>query len=608
MVGQAFPDGTRETLLFLATAGVAVPVFSRLRVSPVLGFLFAGIILGPYGLGALAHAAALMPIAMLPDPSWPSRILTNLSITDPGRIGAMAELGVVFLLFMVGLELSFERLSRMRRLVFGLGGLQVGISAAAIASGAAVLGFAAAPAVVIGFALALSSTAVTVPVLAERKRLNSAAGRTAFSVLLFQDLAVAPLLFTVAALSKPGGGNLAIDLAWALAPAVAVMAAVVVVGRLGLRPLFGLVAATRSTEFFMAACLLVVIGTGVITAAAGLSMSLGAFVAGLLLAETEFRREIEVTIEPFKGLLLGLFFVSIGLELDLSILFADPWRILALVLGLLALKGLVIFGLGRVFNLSRPVGVEIALLLGPSGEFAFVMIGQSLAGGILPDIVAHQLVVAVTLSMMAVPFLAKLGEALGRVPKADLAESFEPPPETAEARVILIGYGRVGRLVGEMVKAHDLPFIAIDDDLKLVRREREAGTPIYYGDATKRDFLHKCGLAEARAVVVTLNNPRLVELVVEASRAERADLTILARARDEGHAHRLYELGATDAVPETIEASLQLSEAVLVDIGVPMGYVIASIHAKRDEFRKLLNAPRADGRERRAIRRPEKAK
>ena len=354
----------------------------------------------------------------------------------------------------------------------------------------------------------------------------------------------------------------------------------------------------------MATCLLVVIGTGAITAASGLSMSLGAFMAGLLLAETEFRREIEVTIEPFKGLLLGLFFVSIGVGLDLSVLRHDLWRLLALCAALVALKALVIFGLGVAFRLRRRVSAEIALLLGPSGEFAFVLIAQSLAGGLLAPAVAHELVVAVTLGMMTIPLLARVAERFGRAPRRETEESFEPPPEDSAAHVIIVGFGRVGALVADMVEVHAIPFLAIDDDPKLVRRVREAGTAIYYGDATRRDFLHRCGLAQARALVVTLNNPRVAELVVEAARAERADITIVARARDAAHARMLYDLGATDAVPETIEASLQLSEAVLVDIGVPMGYVIASIHAKRDEFRALLNAPAGDGRERRAIRRP----
>ena len=590
-MGQAFPDGTRETLLFLATAGIAVPLFHRLRVSPVLGFLIAGVTLGPFGLG---HIASRFPK------------LSVLAITDTGRLDDIADLGVVFLLFMVGLELSFERLSRLRRLVFGFGALQVGLSAAAIALPAFMIGLPSAAAIVLGLALALSSTAVTVPVLAERKHLNSAAGRTAFSVLLFQDLAVAPLLFTVSVLSTPRHAGLGIQLLLTLAPAVLALGLIVLLGRRVLRPLFHGVAATKSTEFFMAACLLVVIGTGAITAAAGLSMSLGAFLAGLLLAETEFRREIEVTIEPFKGLLLGLFFVSIGVGLDLSAVLDRPMFVLSICCGTVIIKAGIVFGLGLLFRLPRSVAGEIALLLGPSGEFAFVLVGQAAAAGVMPAPVAHLTTVAVTLTMMVIPLLARLGERLGRRPATAVAEAAVPPPDDGEARVIIVGYGRVGRLVGEMVAAHGLSFLAVDQDPRLVRREREAGAPIYYGDATRREFLDRCGLAEARGLVMTLSDPVIAKDVVAAARAARSDLTIVARARDADHARMLYDLGATDAVPETIEASLQLSEAALLDMGVAAGYVIASIHAKRDAYRTLLNAPHADGRERRAIRRPAK--
>ncbi len=588
MAGQAIPDGTRETLLFLATAGVAVPLFGRLRVSPVLGFLIAGVALGPFGLGHLAHAVPALEV---------------LSIVDVHRLDGIAELGVVFLLFMVGLELSFERLTRLRRLVFGFGALQVALSAAAIALPAALLGLPPPAAIVLGLALALSSTAVTVPVLAERKHLNSSAGRTVFSVLLFQDLAVAPLLFTVSALSSPREAGLGVELLVTLGPAVLALGLIVVLGRLVLRPLFHVVAAARSTEFFMAACLLVVIGTGTVAVEGGLSMSLGAFVAGLLLAETEFRREIEVTIEPFKGLLLGLFFVTVGVGLDLSALVEQPGLILVLCLGVVAVKALIVFALARLFRLGRGVSGEVALLLGPSGEFAFVLVGQAAAAGLLPGPLAHLTIVAVTLAMMLIPLLARLGERVGRRPAAG-APPAEPPPDDGEARVIIVGYGRVGRLVGEMVARHGLPFIAIDDDARLVRREREGGAPIFYGDATRHEFLERCGLGTARGLVVTLNDPRVAEQVVSAVRAERADLTIVARARDAEQARTLYELGATDAVPETIEASLQLSEAALVDMGVATGLVIASVHEKRDEFRRLLNEKRSDGRERRAIRRP----
>ena len=593
MTEASFPAGTRETLLFLATAGLVVPAFTKLKISPVLGFLFAGIALGPYGFGSFADEVP---------------ILEYFTISHGARIASIAEFGVVFLLFMLGLELSFARLATMRRLIFGLGPIQV--VASAVALGVAGIGFGIAPgvALVVGGALALSSTAIVVPVLAERKRLNSPTGRMAFALLLFQDLAVAPLLFAVSVLSDHGEGSLGLKLALTLAPATLVVGALVIVGRLILRPLFHLVAVARSTELFTAASLLVIVGTGAITAASGLSMAIGAFIAGLLLAETEYRREIEVTIEPFKGLLLGLFFVSVGTELDLSRLVAAPVMVIGMAVGLVAIKTLVLYGAARLLKMPRRVSAEVSLLLAPGGEFAFVLINQAVAGALLPDDISASLLVAVTLTMIATPFIAKAGERLARrLPAARNAVPLPPPPDDGQSRVLIVGYGRVGRLVAEMVTAHNLPYLAIDDDPAVVARARDAGVPITFGDATRPEFLRLCGLAQARALVVTINTTRVVEQVVTAARGERADLTLVARARDAAHAAKLYEAGVTDAVPETIEASLQLSEAVLVDIGIPMGFVIASIHEKRDEFRRLLNTPQgggtSPGRERRAIRR-----
>ncbi|UDL95889.1 cation:proton antiporter [Lichenihabitans sp. PAMC28606] len=592
MTAELFPAGTREVLLFLATAGIVVPIFHRLRISPVLGFVLGGIALGPFGLGALV-------------PVFP--ILSHVALNNLERVAGVAEFGVVFLLFMIGLELSFERLSTMRRLVFGLGPLQVCVCGAALALGAVLgLGVSAPVALVLGTALALSSTAIVVPVLAERKRLNSGAGRTAFAVLLFQDLAVAPLLFGVSLLSSHEVGGIGLGLLLRLAPAIVGIGVIVTLGRLILRPLFHHVASARSTELFMAASLFVVIGTSAITAAAGLSMAIGAFLAGLLLAETEYRREIEVTIEPFKGLLLGLFFVSVGADLDLSRLFADPLRIVEIAAGLLVVKTILLLGVGVAIKLPRRVAVEVALLLGPGGEFAFVIVNALLAAHVLDPKIGQDLLVAVTLTMIAIPLIAvvaeRLGKQLGR--RADIAVPVEPPPDDGQSRVIIVGFGRVGRLVSEMLTVHNVPFLAIDESPSLVARERAAGTPIYFGDATRPEFLRRCGLETARALVLTVSSSRVVEQVAAIGRAESQDLVVVARARDADHARVLYDLGVTDAVPETIEASLQLSEAVLVDVGVPMGLVIASVHEKRDEFRRLLNTEPSTARVRQSIRRP----
>jgi len=575
----ALSEYYKNALLFLVTAGVIVPLFRRIRVSPVIGFLAAGAALGPFGLGRF-------------DAEKP--LLAYVTIANADEIGEVAALGVVFLLFMIGLELSFERLMRMRRILFGLGSVQVLVSAVLIGGAAHALGGPTEGSIVLGGALALSSTAVVIPVLAERKRLNSATGRAAFAVLLFQDLCVAPLLILVGALGHGAGQASASQWIATLAIAVPSIALIIVVGRLVLRPLFKMVAVAGSTEFFMAACLLVVMGTALITAASGLSMAIGAFIAGLLLAETEYRREIEVMIEPFQGLLLGLFFVSVGAGLDLSRLVAYPAAILAIALGIIALKGLVVILAAPVFKIPGAVAREVALLLGPGGEFAFVMLGAAMLIEALPRELAESAMVAVTLSMLIIPLLASLGEAStrGRRREEEAMAHMAVPQDAAASRLLIVGYGRVGRLVGEMLSAHGVAFLAVDRDPHLVAEFRNAGLAIYYGHAQRPEFLRRVGLATARALVVTMDQPSAVEQVVAAARAERPDLTIVARARDASHASKLYELRATDAVPETIEASLQLSEAVLVDIGIPTGQVIASIHDKRDVFRKMLRPVR----------------
>jgi CPA2 family monovalent cation:H+ antiporter-2 len=363
------------------------------------------------------------------------------------------------------------------------------------------------------------------------------------------------------------------------------------------------VAKANSEELFVAACLLVVIGSGLVSAIAGLSMALGAFVAGLLLAETEFRHEIEVVIEPFKGLLLGLFFVSIGIGLNVPLLLQQPLAVLGVAVGLLTVNGLLIFALALLFRLPWRSAAEAALLLAAGGEFAFVILGQAMGEGLVDRLAGQTALLAATLTMAAIPALAALGARIGgkRLAPRDLAP--EPEPGRVAPRVLVAGYGRVGHLVGEMLHAHDIPWVAAEADHRLVETGRRAGERIHFGDASRPDFLMRCGLGEVAALVVTMDDPEGAETIVEVARELRSDLTIVARARDARHAKRLYELGATDAVPETVEASLQLSEAVLVEIGVPMGLVIASVHERRDGFRAELNRPESLGGRRRGLRR-----
>jgi CPA2 family monovalent cation:H+ antiporter-2 len=385
-----------------------------------------------------------------------------------------------------------------------------------------------------------------------------------------------------------------------LVPALTGLSVIVLGGRLVMRPLFRHVAAAGSTEFFVAACLLVVIGTGVVTAASGLSMGLGAFIAGILLAETEYRREIEVTIEPFKGLLLGLFFVSIGASLDLSRVFSAPLTAFDLALGIIFVKFCVNWLAGWIARLPVRVSTETALMLAPGGEFAFVIIPAAVAAKAMPANAGAEAMIAVTLSMFAVPFLGALAKRLAMRPAAlEPAALLEPGLDVLPAPdAIIVGFGRVGQLVGDMLHAHAIRYLAVDTDPGLVNRLRAEGRDIYWGNASRPEFLPRCGLAKAKALIITMDKPADAENIVRDARAGYPDLIIVARARDAHHATLLYSLGVSDAVPETIEASLQLSEAVLVDMGIPMGKVIASIHEKRDEFRKILQpiAGRAEAR------------
>jgi CPA2 family monovalent cation:H+ antiporter-2 len=592
MTAELSPDRYKDVVLFLATAGIIVPLFNRLRISPVLGFLTAGVILGPHGLGQFAGA--------LP---W----LGYVTVGDTREIGALGELGVVFLLFMVGLELSWERLRLLRRLVFGLGAAQVVVGALLIAGAAAALGQGFAAALMIGAALALSSTAVIVPSLAEHKRMHAEGGRAAFAVLLFQDLSVAPILVTAtliggaAAGSALIGGDIGRRLLFTFAPAALGIGLIVGAGRLLLRPMLRSVARAKSEELFVAASLLVVIGAGLVAAVAGLSMALGAFVAGLLLAETEFRHQVEVTIEPFKGLLLGMFFVALGANLDLGLIAREPLAVFGLAAALLAVKFASVLGLGRLFRLSGPASIESALALAAGGEFAFVILQLASGRGLVAPGVSGVVLVAATLTMFAIPGLTTLGARIGARAAAPGAVP-EPEDDLAAAKVLVVGYGRVGRLVGDMLSRHETPWAAVDRDTRTVEAGRREGHTVIFGDAARPDFLRRCGVENARALVVTTDDSVAAEAVVAAARGLNPELTIVARARDARHAQRLYELGATDAVPETVEASLQLSEATLVDIGIPMGLVIASIHERRDEFRKALNRPDSLGGRRRRLR------
>jgi CPA2 family monovalent cation:H+ antiporter-2 len=566
----------KDALIILGTAAVVAPVVHRLKISPVLGFFAVGAALGPHGLGRLADY---------------SRAIDWLTVTGEKQIAFIADLGIVFLLFFIGLELSMRRLLTMRRLVFGLGGLQTLLTTVLISFGALWFGQPPAAALIIGACLALSSTALVMEVLSGQRRMMSTTGRTSFAILLAQDLAVVPLLFLIGALgSAADSTSVAQGVVVALVEAAIAIAVIAVVGRLVLKPLFKLAAGTDNPEFFMAATLLIAVGSGVIAAYAGLSMALGAFVAGLLLAETEYRRAVEAMIDPFRGLLLGVFFFSVGMHIDLGFIWREPLLVLGGFLAMMVVKSVLLAPLCRAFGVPWGASVESGLLLAPGGEFAFIGIGLAVQFDLIAADVSAGILAVVSLSMAALPFIAlaarRAGHHFAHEGSPDPQLTVLPPDDHAK-RVIVVGHGRVGQLVCGLLEEHNIPYIAIDRDTVLVERWRKIGRPIYYGDASKPLFLQRCGIDEATGVIVTLDTSA-VDDVVRAVRHRRPDVMIVARAHDAQHARHLYTLKVTDTVPETIEASLQLAESALVGLGVPMGLVIASIHERRETVRHEL--------------------
>jgi monovalent cation:H+ antiporter-2, CPA2 family len=560
-----------------------IPLFHRLRLSPVLGFMLVGVAVGPFGLAMLADRVPL---------------LGAITLNRPETIAPIAELGISMMMFMIGLELSLERLRVMRRLVFGFGVLQFVLCAVAIAVIAYAFGAPPLLAVVAGPALSMSSTAVVVQVLSQEKRLGGPVGRASLGVLLLQDIAAVPVLFAISVFGAGGGAR-----TWALIQAVVVVLGLIAAGRLVLRPLFRGVARTGSPELFVAACLLVILATGLATAMVGLPMELGSLIAGLLLAETEFRRQIEVTIDPFKGLLLGVFLISVGMSLDLADIAADASRVILGGVVLVALKLAIIACLARAFGVPWLTGLQAGLLLGPGGEFGFVILNLAHAEGLIgADVVRFPVVIAAA-TMACIPLLSALGRRMAwRAPVARAVDPalLLPQLDDAASRVIIAGFGRVGETVASLLERHSVAYVAVDSDADRIAAQRKVRRSVYWGDITQAELLHRLHIETARALVVTMGDHAASDRLVATARAARPDLLIVVRARDARHAAHLYAIGATDAVPETIEASLQLSEAVLVEIGVPMGPVIAAIHERRAELQAEIKAmaPQAEVRAR----------
>ncbi|MEN3952770.1 monovalent cation:proton antiporter-2 (CPA2) family protein [Iodidimonas sp. SYSU 1G8] len=547
-----------ELLTFLVTALIVVPVSRMLRISPILGFLGVGVVVGPSVLGIA---------------------------TDADNIEALAELGVVFLMFTIGLELSLDRLWKARRYVFGLGALQLAGCAAAIGGLAYLWGNPPEASLLLGLSMALSSTAVVMQLLVERGQISSRPGRAAFAILLFQDLAVVPLLFLVGVLSEPGEGSKLLSFGVAMLKAAGCVLVILLLGRLLLRPLFRAVAALRSPEVFLALTLLAILGTALATDEAGLSMALGAFLAGLLLSESEFRHQIEADIQPFKGLLLGLFFISVGLRIDLSLV-VDRWPlVLAAVAGLYMIKTAIIAGLARLWRFPLGQSMRIGLYLGQGGEFAFVVVAAAVSGGIMATEPAQFMLVVTGLTMVLTPFASLLGDALGRrslgrAPVGGLPEEFGD----LDDHVVIAGFGRVGRTVGRMLTMQKVPYVALDLDAESLAPLYRAGAPVFFGDARRVDILDKVRVEQASSLVITLDDPAAVRQCLAAAHERWPHLTIFVRARDMDDARELMKSRSCTAVPEMMESSLQLAAEVLRGRGLPDDAILPLV----DSFRQQI--------------------
>lgn len=527
-----------ETLAFLFTVVIVVPVCKRLKISPIMGFLAIGAAIGPYSL----------------------QFVTNVE-----TVQHIAELGVIFLLFTIGLELSFERLRVFAAQIFGLGGMHFLLSASAIALAALTWGNTTEAAIVIGLCLALSSTAVVMQILNERGEMASVHGRATFSVLLLQDLMVVPVLIIVTVLGQETDGSLSTIIFKSLFNAVAAVVLIIVLGRYVLRYLFRIAAKTRAAEVFMAATLLAILLTSALTGIAGLSMALGAFLAGLLLAETEFKHQIETDIDPFKGLFLGLFFMGVGMNVDFQLAFERGYWVWLSVIGLLGLKICAGITAGMLFKLPFKHALRMALLLAEAGEFAFLVIGQASLNYSIIDVKVGQFMVVVAgISMVLTPVLAYIGETLTKQMDNGTLENLDDNHMPIEDHVIIAGFGRVGNEVAKILNAQAIPYIGLDLDSENIKRHQQNNhAPIFHGDASNPKLLHKAGVEHALAVLLTMDDADAALKTVHSIRSQWPTLPIIVRSKHTEHSQELIEAGATKVVPELYESSLLLAGHVL---------------------------------------------
>ncbi len=545
-----------QVAVFLLVAVLLVPLFQRLKLGAVLGYLVAGMLIGPWGLGVVGAVGATLQFA---------------------------EFGVVLLLFLIGLELEPSRLWTLRRMVFGLGGAQVAVTGLIIAGIAMALGLDWRAALIIGLGCAMSSTAMVMASLAERGQLLTRHGRESFAILLFQDLAVIPLLALLPLLADEATHS---DAHWfAAVKGIAVIAVVIVASRLIVRPALKFIAGHSSREVFTAAALLLVVGSSLIMEKIGLSMSLGAFLAGVLLADSEFRHELEADIEPFKGLLLGLFFIAVGMGANLTLVLQEPFTVFGLALGLMALKFAVMFGIARLLGSPSDSAQKLAVSLAQGGEFAFVLFAGAAASGVFSTEVSQLMVMTVTVSMLLAPLLFTAHDKLSARIAARRAEPEYDTIDGPGNAVIIAGYGRVGQIVSRVLRMCGITFTALEVSYQQVDFVRRFGSKIYFGDATRLDLLQAAKIDEARLFVLAIDNIEASLKTAELVRRHFPNLPILARARNRFHYFRLRDLGVQWIMRETFPASLEMAHQALLHMGlqVPAAQRAIDLFKRHDE-------------------------
>ncbi|NNF40306.1 MAG: glutathione-regulated potassium-efflux system protein KefB [Woeseiaceae bacterium] len=554
-----------QSLIYLLAAVISVPISRWLGLGSVLGYLAAGIIIGPFGFAF---------------------------VDDAEHILHFAELGVVFLLFIVGLELQPSRLWVMRHMVFGLGAAQVFLSAAAIALLAWLFGLATNAAVVVGLILALSSTAFVLQMLAEKKQLTTVHGRAAFSILLFQDLAVIPMIAVLPLLGASASFDEGINFAL-IGIMVTAIAGLIVGGRILLRPVLRIAAGSEIPEIFTATSLLLVIGSALLMQSAGMSMELGAFIAGMLLADSEYRHQLEADIAPFKGLLLGLFFIAVGMLVNVGLLVEIPVRILVIVALLMAAKAIILFPLARLFGMcDSQAAMKLAAVLAQGGEFAFVLFTIARTEQVLPPALIDELVLAVAVSMMMTPLLFGLVEWLSGSSEKPAEPDYDVP-EDNHSEVLIAGFGRVGQIVGRLLRIVGKPFTALESDSTQVDVVRRYGSNVHYGDASRLDLLRAAGAQHAKIFVLAVSDLEQSIRIAEAVRRHFPHLKIIARARNRRHAHKLMDAGVKHIFRETLLSSLAMTELVLLDLGQSRDQVRRVIDAFSERDEKLLQEQHA---------------